>query len=42
MEDFEGYILLQECIDIGIHLTSCDEDGYCNYCGYQESEVDGG
>lgn len=25
-----------ECIRDGEHLRSCDDDGYCNACGYQE------
>lgn len=25
------------CILRGTHLTDCDDDGYCNYCGHQES-----
>lgn len=29
---------LENCIASGRHLTSCDRDGYCNYCGHQESE----
>lgn len=24
-----------ECIRQGLHLTDCDNDGYCNHCGYQ-------
>jgi hypothetical protein len=24
------------CIQHGQHLTSCDNDGYCNFCGHQE------
>lgn len=28
---------VQDCLEIGAHLTSCDEDGYCNFCGYQDS-----
>jgi hypothetical protein len=31
------YISLQECRKSGKHLTSCDGDGYCNFCGEQES-----
>jgi hypothetical protein len=27
-----------ECIEKGVHLTSCDDDGFCNNCGEQESE----
>jgi len=28
---------LDECIENGTHLTDCDDDGYCNYCGEQTS-----
>lgn len=24
------------CIAAGLHLTSCDNDGYCNHCGNQD------
>ena len=24
------------CRLAGMHLTSCDDDGYCNFCGHQE------
>jgi hypothetical protein len=27
---------LLECRLAGMHLTSCDDDGYCNFCGHQE------
>lgn len=27
---------VQECIEAGEHLTSCDDDGFCNACGHQE------
>ena len=27
---------LKECIESGLHLTECDEDGYCIFCGHQE------
>ena len=30
----------KDCVKDGNHLTSCDEDGYCNLCGYQESADD--
>lgn len=26
-----------ECVEREMHLTSCDDDGYCNLCGTQES-----
>lgn len=25
-----------KCISEGIHLTSCDKDGFCNFCGCQD------
>lgn len=25
------------CTENGTHLMSCDDDGFCNECGYQES-----
>jgi len=28
-----------DCMMEGEHLLYCDEDGYCNLCGHQESEV---
>jgi len=28
---------LEECIENGTHLVSCDDDGFCNECGHQES-----
>lgn len=28
---------VKECIENGMHLLSCDTDGFCNECGYQES-----
>lgn len=34
------YGSVEECIKYGNHLTTCDEDGYCNLCGYQESAED--
>lgn len=24
-----------ECKVSGLHLTSCDDDGYCKFCGHQ-------
>lgn len=30
------YFTLGECVATGHHLTNCDDDGYCNYCGEQE------
>lgn len=32
--DFE---IVKECTESGMHLTDCDNDGFCNFCGYQES-----
>jgi hypothetical protein len=29
-----------ECQRAGDHLKSCDDDGYCNACGYQETVKD--
>ena len=29
----DEYQDLDECIAVGEHLTDCDDDGYCNYCG---------
>jgi hypothetical protein len=31
-----GELSLAECITNGTHLTDCDDDGYCNYCGEQD------
>lgn len=33
------YITLEECRKQKKHLKSCDEDGYCNFCGEQDSMV---
>lgn len=27
---------VRECMSAGTHLTDCDDDGYCNFCGHQE------
>jgi len=32
----DDYISREECKREGKHLTSCDKDGYCNFCGEQE------
>lgn len=47
IEDGEGddsgltnYDTLSACIASGAHLQSCDTNGYCNNCGYQESGED--
>ena len=31
----DGYITLEECEEDKTHLTSCDNDGFCNFCGEQ-------
>lgn len=31
------YKSMGQCIQDGTHLTDCDDDGYCNYCGEQDS-----
>lgn len=31
----EGEHEKQECITSGMHLTDCDDDGFCNHCGHQ-------
>ena len=28
---------LEDCIESGRHLVDCDDDGYCNLCGEQDS-----
>lgn len=28
---------LKGCIESGLHLTDCDNDGFCNHCGNQDS-----
>ena len=30
-----GHWSFNECQDSGMHLTSCDNNGYCNFCGHQ-------
>lgn len=35
-----SYISLDECVASGNHLSDCDEDGYCNGCGYQDHPED--
>lgn len=39
MSEIKSY-KLQVCIETGKHNKSCDEDGYCNYCGEQWVEED--
>ena len=29
------YDTVTECKAAGVHLKSCDDDGYCNHCGCQ-------
>ena len=31
------YIEIDECVAAGMHLENCDDDGYCNACGYPDS-----
>jgi hypothetical protein len=31
----EDYINLENCIELKLHLTNCDNDGFCNHCGNQ-------
>ena len=31
-----NYLSLEQCIAGGLHLESCDSDGYCDYCGEQD------
>lgn len=33
----EHYVVIKECVENKTHLIDCDDDGYCNYCGYQET-----
>ena len=28
---------LKECVEKGTHLKDCDNDGFCNHCGYQDN-----
>lgn len=28
---------LKDCIMSNQHLTDCDDDGFCNHCGYQDN-----
>ena len=34
-EDYGNYESKEDCVASGEHLTSCDSDGYCNFCGEQ-------
>jgi hypothetical protein len=29
---------VKDCIKEGVHLRSCDDDGFCNNCGHQEGD----
>lgn len=29
----DEYTSYEECVANGTHLTDCDDDGYCNFCG---------
>lgn len=31
------HVPLADCIASGLHLTDCDNDGYCNFCGFQDN-----
>lgn len=31
-------IPIEECTEYGFHMLITDDDGYCNFCGYQEEE----
>ena len=33
--DYGVYVPYEKCVASGGHLTSCDDDGYCNSCGEQ-------
>ena len=35
------YKSIGECIQDGTHLTDCDDDGFCNYCGEQDDDRQG-
>ena len=32
------YDTIEECRESGDHMTNCDDDGFCNYCGEQDWE----
>jgi hypothetical protein len=32
------YIPFDDCVASGQHLKSCDDDGFCNSCGEQETK----
>ena len=31
---------LEDCIKNALHLTDCDDDGFCNHCGHQDEHED--
>jgi len=31
-----AYDTVDECAEAGFHLSECDDDGFCVYCGFQE------
>lgn len=33
------YKSVGQCVHDGTHLTDCDDDGFCNYCGEQEPAI---
>ena len=35
-ENVSEYLTVKECKSQGKHLTHCDDDGFCNFCGEQE------
>jgi hypothetical protein len=37
LDALEKFDTVEECKAAGVHLDSCDDDGYCNHCGEQES-----
>jgi len=39
-EPTEEYIDPIDCVHNKTHLTDCDEDGYCNFCGHMDSVSD--
>jgi hypothetical protein len=40
MTNVACYVDPDECIAEGLHLTDCDDDGYCNHCGCQDGIED--
>jgi hypothetical protein len=31
--------VVRDCVAAGLHLMDADDDGFCNFCGHQESEL---